>query len=96
MRVGSVLKMITTYDFNKPDKHPYGMLSGYDRASEKESVLSWMLDKSIEGQEFGVIQCTHEHPSMVRDGFLKDEGDRRYSLTQKSIELLYSVYGNYQ
>jgi len=82
-----------TTDFVKPTVHPYGMLSGYTDASEKESFLVWMLIKCIEVGEFMAINTTHEHPDMVKLDLLEKVGEKEYKLTKKSIGLLYSHYG---
>lgn len=85
---------MNTNDFKKPDAHPYGLLSGYTNASEKENVLAWMLVDCIEkGSLETVHDSKHSHPTMVEDGLLEEVSERKYKLTKKSIGLLYSVYG---
>jgi len=79
-------------DFEKPKKHPFGMLEGYNHAYEKESVLTVILRKCIEINNFTAIKTVHNHPTMVSDGLLEKIADRKYKLTKKSIGLLYSQY----
>jgi hypothetical protein len=87
-------KHMQVSDFNSPTFHPFGMLGGIvNHASEKESVLAFMLVKCIQNGNFDAVETTHEHPSMVEDGLLEKVGDRLYKLTKKSIGLLYTQYG---
>lgn len=79
-------------DFTEPKSHPFGMLSGYEHASEKESVLAFMLSKCVEAGDFVAVTTTHSHPTMVSDGLLEEAGDHQYKLTKKAIGLLYSQY----
>lgn len=83
-------------DFNPPQEHPFGMLSGYRNASEKESVLAWVLKKNIEAGRFEPVDSEYDHPTMVADGLLSEHGERRYALTVKAQGLLFSVYGREQ
>jgi len=82
-----------TTDFEKPTKHPYSMLRGYENAHEKESILAYMLNKSIEQGSFKPLNFKYKHPTMVSDGLLKEQGEKMYQLTKKSLGLLYSIYG---
>lgn len=82
-----------TTDFEYPEQHPYGMLYGYQNASQKESVLAIILRQCIEAGEFVAVETTHSHPAMVEDGLLEEVADRKYKLTTRAIGLLYSVYG---
>jgi len=83
---------ITISDFNTPKDHPWGMLQGHDKAAEKESVLAAILLACVEAGGFIPVGTRYKHPSMVSDGLL-DETPEGYTLTKKSIGLLYSVYG---
>jgi hypothetical protein len=85
--------MIKITDFEKPKVHPFGLLEGYENASEKESVLEFMLTKAIERKTFSPIATSYDHPDMVECGLLVQTGFKEYALTKKSIGLLYSVYG---
>ncbi len=78
-------------DFVMPDKHPFGMLQGYQHAAEKESVLAIILRECVQAGDFIPIKTVHEHPTMVSDGLL-EEVDGKYKLTKKAIGLLYSQY----
>jgi hypothetical protein len=86
--------MLTIYDFNKPEKHPHGMLAGYTHAYEKERNLAVILRKCIEAGDLNAAIATqHDHPTMVSDGLLTRVAERMYRLTTKAKGLLYSVYG---
>lgn len=78
--------------FNKPTEHPYGMLSGYQNASEKEALLAFILAKCIDAGDFIPVKIKYNHNTMVEDGLLAEDSDG-YRLTKLSIGLLYSVYG---
>lgn len=79
--------------FEKPSANPWGMLENYTNASQKESVLVFILTKCIEAGEFVPIETKHSHPTMVKDGLLEEVDERRYKLTKKAIGLLYGYYG---
>ena len=79
-------------DFIEPKSHPFGMLSGYSHASEKESVLAFILSECVKAGDFVAVQTVHDHPTMVTDGLLEEAGERQYKLTKKAIGLLYSQY----
>lgn len=83
---------LTVNDFNKPTARPWNMLQGYEHAAEKENVLAMILTACIEAGDFIPVGTRYKHPSMVSDGLL-DETPEGYTLTTKSIGLLYSVYG---
>lgn len=83
---------ITISDFHRPADRPWGMLQGYERAAEKESVLATILLACIEAGDFVPVGTRYKHPSMVSDGLL-EETTEGYKLTKKSIGLLYSIYG---
>jgi len=80
-------------DFKTPDSHPWGMLEAFKNASQKESVLSFILTKCIEAGEWIPVPTKYEHPTMVSDGLLEQVEEKTYSLTVKSKGLLYSFYG---
>lgn len=85
---------MNTDNFESPNKHPYGMLDGYNHAYEKESLLAYMLVKCLQEQDlYAQIKLNYNHPDMVNEGLLTDCGDNFYQLTKKSISLLYAVYG---
>ncbi len=86
-------KIMKITDFEKPTKHPYSMLEKYQNAHEKEEILAYMLNRSIEQGSFEPIKLKYEHPTMVSDGLLEEKGEKVYKLTKKSIGLLYSIYG---
>jgi hypothetical protein len=80
-------------EFTKPDNHPFGMLQGFANASQKESLLAWMLSQCIEAGDWIDIPCKHDHSAMVAEGLLEQTGERIYRLTKKSKGLLYAHYG---
>lgn len=81
-------------DFIRPDKHPFGILVGYQNAFEKESVLSLIFRNAWKNDNlYEACKTIHEHPTMVEDGLLEEVEPRLYRLTTKSIGLLFSVYG---
>ena len=80
-------------DFSTPDLHPWGMLEAFNNASQKESVLRFILTKCIEAGEWVSVPTKYEHPTMVSDGLLEQVQEKTYSLTIKSKGLLYSFYG---
>jgi len=81
-------------NFETPNKHPYGMLDGYNHAYEKERNLVYMLIKCLQEQDiYAKIKFNCNHSDMVNEGLLTDCGDNVYQLTKKSVGLLYSVYG---
>ena len=85
---------MNTDSFEIPNKHPYGMLDGYDYAYEKESLLAYMLVKSLQEQNlYAKVKLNCNHSDMVKDGLLYDYGDNVYQLTKKSVGMLYGVYG---
>lgn len=84
---------MTINDFNKPTSHPFGMCAGYNDASEKENFLAWMLIQCIEAGNFGPVQTEHNHDSMLKQGLLSGSHEDGYTLTKKSIGLLYGYYG---
>jgi len=84
---------INVADFNKPDKHPYGMLGAFDNASEKENVLAFILTQCIEAGKWIPFKMKYRHDSMVTDGLLEKIEDKTYELTTKAKGLLYSFYG---
>ena len=83
-------------NFEKPTQHPYGMLSGYQRANEKESVLAFILSECINAGTFTAVKTRYAHPSMVADGLLREEGERRlYSLTTTVFDMMRtSIYNS--
>lgn len=88
--------MLKIEDFQEPKIHPYEMLRGYNNASEKESLLAFILGENIKSSKFEPVKTKYSHPTMVEDGLLIDNStdtEHKYSLTKKSIGLLYSVYG---
>lgn len=74
---------------NRPEKHPFDMLRGYTNASEKEQVLTWILQQCIDAGEWIAVKTTHSHFTMVDDGLLTLVGERMYALTEKAKGLLY-------
>lgn len=83
-----------TQDFNRPDRHPQGMLRGYPHSSAKESMLLWMLIKSQQQGSFEQpIVTKFEHPQMVEEGLLERVGWRSYRLTEKAQILLHAHFG---
>lgn len=78
-------------DFKEPTEHPFGMLDGYQRAFEKESVLMLILLANVKAGKFEPVKTRYTHPTMVEDGLLEEIGGG-YFLTPKAIGLLYSVY----
>lgn len=80
--------------FNRPDRHPQGMLRGYRHHKEKESMLLWMLIKSQQQGSFDKpIETRFEHPQMVEEGLLERVGWRSYRLTEKALILLHAHFG---
>lgn len=73
--------------FSKPDTHPYGMLSSYDKAYQKETVLAMMLSKCIKAGGFVAVKTKYAHPTMVIDGLLGEAEGDKYKLTVKAIGL---------
>lgn len=83
-------------DFNVPKEHPFGMLAGLGlspHTNECESVLAWLLSKSIEQNSWEAITTTHYHPKLVQAGLVEEIGEKQYKLTIKAKGLLYSQYG---
>jgi hypothetical protein len=81
---------LTTNDFNVPDRHPYDTFGSY----ETENFMAWFLmDVLKTGDLYVSIVTQYDHPELVEQGFLERTGDREYRLTQKSIGILYTVYG---
>jgi hypothetical protein len=78
--------------FNKPERHPYGMLDVYNHAHEKESKLAWHLVRCVEAGEWLPIESQEWiYDAMAEDGLLIDHGEW-YSLTAKAKGLLYGYY----
>ena len=72
---------LTIADFNEPTEHPYQMLEAYQNASQKESVLAYILSECIkEGDIAAPVQTVYSHPTMVSDGLLGQSGERTYYL----------------
>jgi hypothetical protein len=80
-------------DFNKPTKHPYGLLDGCKNACEKESWLCWALDQCINAGKWLKFDSNVVNYSLIEDGLLEHTGELQWSLSKKAIGLLYSVYG---
>ena len=82
-------------DFKQGElEHPYGLLSGYNNASEKETILALLLEHCTSVGDLNASKSfTYSHPTMVTDGLLEEVGEKCYKLTKKSLGLLYSVYG---
>jgi len=81
-------------DFETPTNHPFGMLNGFDHASEKESMLVYILAQCIKANDLNAtIEFMRDQSEMVNDGLLVQQGEHEYRLTKKSLGLLYSVYG---
>lgn len=78
--------------FVRPTSHPFNMLEGYTNASEKESVLAWILRECIDAGDWVVVKTTHNHSTMVLDGLLERVTERQYRLTEKSKGLLYTQF----
>ena len=80
-------------DFNKVTN----MFEFMDMAerSEYEEHLWWRLNKHIKlNQPFDQpIGNEYTHNDMVNKGYLKDHGNNDYTLTRKSLGLLWSVFG---
>ena len=86
--------MLTANDFGPVTQHPYGMLEGYQNASEKESTLAFILSEALKAGDLNTaVNTTHNHPDMVGYGLLIEVSEREYRLSKKAIGLLYSVYG---
>lgn len=75
--------MLDVNSFDSPEKHPFGMLRGYDHAMEKEQTLVWILQQCIDAGDWMAVRTMHRHPTMVTDGLLHQYGER-YSLTEKA------------
>ena len=71
------------------------MQKGYRRAYEKEGVLAIILMECYDmGDLHHSVATKFTHPSMISDGLIYTEDNHAtYKLTDKSIELLYRVYG---
>jgi hypothetical protein len=82
-------------DFNVPKQHPFGMLTGLglSNTSECESMLVYLLSKSIEQGSWDAVTTTHKLPKLVQAELVEEIGERQYKLTIKSKGLLYSHYG---
>jgi hypothetical protein len=78
-------------DFNKPDRHPFGMMQGYKQAAEKEQILTWLLNQCVDAGEW--VTIGGECDALVADGFLTDHGDNIYCLTNKAKGYLYAYFG---
>jgi hypothetical protein len=63
--------------------------------SEYESNLCWQLNKHIKNNIpfTTAIEHNYDQTNMVKAGYLNDLGDRWYTLTRKSLGLLWSVFG---
>jgi hypothetical protein len=84
---------MTIRAFRMPTSDPFGMLSGYKDAAVKEKVLRWFLEKSIQFGDFAVrISSREDYSEIVKDGLLQEKVRGEYSLTSKSISLLYPFY----
>lgn len=85
--------MLEPQDFKNSDLHPYGMLKGYSNASEKESLLAWMLSQCIKAGDWVAIPCKYSHDALVSDGLLLEtEQARCYRLSEKAKGYLYAFY----
>jgi hypothetical protein len=81
-------------DFEKPEKHPYGMLEGYINGYEKESVLAFIFKNSwLHDFMYQPCEMKYNHSSMVEDGLLDEVAPLTYRLTTKSVGLLFTIYG---
>jgi len=80
-----------TKDFKKFDRTPMG--TEFHKI-EYEELAAWIVNKLID-ENLPIdspLQLRYDHYGMVSRGFLKDHGNRNYSLTQESINILF----NYQ
>lgn len=85
--------MLTVDDFVPVTKHPFGMLEGYQNASEKESTLAFILSKVLEAGDLNaVVKTNSNHPDMVGCGLLIEVREGEYRLSKKAVGLLYSVW----
>jgi len=79
-------------NFNKVTDLPIGLGIG---KIEYEELVCYMLNKYIELQlEFSIpLTLQYKHDNMVHEGWLIDHKDNKYTLSQKSIGILYGKYG---
>lgn len=85
-------KLTMTPDlFNKVEKLPIGLGMG---KIEYEELACILLNRHIEQNlPFDQpTQCSYDHSTMVGAGWLEDHGDRKYTLTKKSLGLLWAKY----
>lgn len=66
---------------------------GLSNTNECESMLAWLLNKSIEQDSWDAVTTTHKHPKLVQAGLAEEIGEKQYKLTTKAKGLLYSHYG---
>lgn len=80
--------------FNRPDRHPHGMLRGYEYATQKETILVLMFRNAMRCGSFEQpMELRFEHPEMVEDGLLERVAPRTYTLTEKALILLHAHFG---
>jgi hypothetical protein len=82
-------------DFNSVIAHPIGLGMG---KVEWESIAARMLHRHMEsnqsfGYPFQYAPPCDVYDAMVNAGLLQDHGFRLYSLTRKSLGLLWIKYG---
>ena len=84
--------MIGLENFNLPNTRPFGLGMG---KMEFEETAVFLLIQHLKNQlPFDQpIQCDFDHSDMVQAGWLEEKGEKLYILTEKSIGLLYGMYG---
>jgi hypothetical protein len=81
-------------DFFLPERHPFGMLDGYEHAWKKETTLAQLLRRCIiERNEDFVVETMLSHDDLVEDGLLERLGENIYRITDTALQLLSAYYG---
>ncbi|MCK9351573.1 MAG: hypothetical protein WCT49_00670 [Candidatus Paceibacterota bacterium] len=78
-------------DFNQVTEAPIGLGM---RKIENEEFAAYVLNRHIKAdQEFDIpFSYKNDHSNMAPE-FLNDHGERKYTLTRKSLALLWAKYG---
>ena len=88
--------MLSVNDYIKSTEHPFGMLKGFEHASEKEAFMAWCLIQCIEAKDLNVDIKTPNNEDYMCENPIKlllKTGKQTYRLAIKAKGLLYTYYG---
>lgn len=80
---------ITDFDKNKiMEQHCWDAFG----QCEIEMLMRWILLQNIENRNFKPVKTEYNHDHLIRQGLLEKHGEQKYTLTLKTLGILYSVY----